>query len=1208
MKKILPLLFVLLFSVSGFSQIDLGPDAETCASEYIIETDTSGTNYIWFFEGVVIPGESLSYLVVTQSGEYSVTTTIAGTDYSDAINIMFIAPPVANAPTDLVVCDAQGSGNVTVDLTIKDVEILANLPSPNTYDVYYYLTEQDAIGQTNPLASPFTTFVNPQTIYAVAVSTVSDCMSNIVSFDIIANPSPIVYPNDTIVCDETGSGFATFDLTIYDTQFSQGNINYAVTYYETEADASAGINSIASLYTNTTPYTQILYVKVEDITTGCSSLTELYLNVLGVQSVPPTPLVVIDTDNDGFAAFNLVDKDNEITGGSTFLAVTYHETLNDAYNNVNSLTSPYNNIVANTQTVFARVEDLTQGCYAIEELILQTEYAPFAINEATLELCNEGTEGIATFDLTSAEPTILDGLNASNYQVIYYDSQSNVISNPTTFTNTSNPQEIVVEVTEIATNDVVATTLTLIVNEHPYVSFDQGLIICNGETLELNPNGNPNYNYIWNTNETTPTILVTTEGFYSVTITNPVTGCESTEFVTIGAGNSPVIETPLDLVSCDTLGVFDLTTVIPQVLNGIDPNTITLEFYETLQDAENDVNSIANANSYTTYVNPQTIYVRVNANSSTCYSIVDFNLISESCPTTITCGTPENITFCYEDNETQQYTFVSSNGSPLRVVFNSGMVENNWDELIVLDSDGVTNLNAASPYGNEGDLTNLTFESTGDTITVYVQSDFIIVGCTDENPINFDVFCSTDNFGIIEVNAFIDENNDGVFNGVDTPFTNGFFTYEKNNDTNITTVNAASGGFNIYSYDDTNTYDITLSTNEGYESCYTITTSLFENVNVTSGNTIAINFPVTEQSQCEDLSVSLFPSAPPRPGFDYYNYLIIENTGYSTINSGTVTFINDPLVNYLGVSYVSPEVTVTSNANGFTFNFVNLLPGETRGAWIEMNVPASVNLGEYVTNTATYTTAANDIVVDNNTSVLSQEVVGSYDPNDITESHGPEIVYEDFITTNEYLYYTVRFQNVGTAEAINVRIENTINPLLDVSTLEVLHTSHDAVLKAVDNQLTWFFDAINLPAESQDADGSNGYVYYKIKPTAGYNIGTIIPNTAEIYFDFNAAVITNTFNTEFVEPALSVEEFSLDNTFTVHPNPANTIVNITLGAMLNEDAKIIVYDIQGKRLINKTLSKNTLKTQLNIENLQSGMYFINLKTNTKETIKRLVVE
>jgi hypothetical protein len=1217
MKKILLLFFTLLFSVFGFSQIDLGPNVETCASEYIIETDNSGTNYIWSLDGAVITGEIVSYITVTQSGEYTVTVTIGGADYSDSVTVNFLDTPVANEPSDFVLCDQDGSGNVTVQLSIKDVEILGNLPQTDYY-VAYYLTEQDALSQTNALTDPFTTTTNPQTIFAVIVSVADNCVSNVVGFDIIANPSPIVYPSEAFACDELGNGIGTFDLTQYDNSFLQGNANYVVSYYETEADAQAGMNAIVGAYTNIVAYAQVLYVKVEDITTGCSSFTELYLNVVdGVQSIAPTPLIAPDPDNDGFAAFNLVDKDNEITGEDTNLQVSYHETLTDAQNNVNPLPSPYFNIVVAPQTVFVRIESaiISTDCASFEELVLQTEYAPFVVNEATLAVCDNDNDGFEIYDLTSAEATILDGLNAADYSMSYYNSyddaqmQTNPITDPNNYTNIVSPQLVYVGVQEIGTTNYVITTINLDFGSAPYLNLDSSLVLCDGQSLALNPNGNPNDIYLWSTDETTPSIVITSPGEYSVTVIDAITGCENSGLVTVELGVLPAITQPIDLITCDTLGTFDLTSVIPQMLNGTDPSSVTILFHITLADAQNGTNPLANPNIYTANVALETIYVNVYTNDGGCSVVTDFNLISENCPTIITCGTPQTIETCYENNETQQYTFTSSDGSPLIVAFNSGMVENNWDELIVLDSDGVTNLNAANPYGNDGDLSGLAFESTGDTITVYIQSDFIIIGCTDEEPINFDVFCSGDTVGIIKVNAFLDLNNDGVFNGADTPFTNGFFTYEMNNDGSPTIVNSTYGGFNIFSYDDANTYDITLSTNAGYESCYTISTALFEAISVTIGNTVFIDFPVTEQSQCEDLAVYLIPSASPRPGFDYYNYLVIENEGFSTIDSGTVTFINDPQVSYLGASYASSDVTITPNANGLTMDFVDLAPGETKSVWIEMNVPASINLGEFLTNTATYTTAANDIVVDNNTSVLSQEVIGSYDPNDIAESHGPEIVYEDFITTNEYLYYTVRFQNIGTAEAINVRIENTINPLLDINTLEVLHASHSEVLKVIDSQLIWYFDDINLPAESQDADGSNGYVYYRIKPTAGYALGTIIPNTAEIYFDFNAAVITNTFTTEFVAPVLSVEEFELNNTtFTLSPNPADHTVNITLPSSLNADANIIVYNIQGKRLMTKGFEKNTLDLQLNVENLQSGLYFVNLKTNTNETIKRLVVK
>ncbi len=108
----------------------------------------------------------------------------------------------------------------------------------------------------------------------------------------------------------------------------------------------------------------------------------------------------------------------------------------------------------------------------------------------------------------------------------------------------------------------------------------------------------------------------------------------------------------------------------------------------------------------------------------------------------VVCGTPVNTTYCYTDNDSTSWTFTSSDGSPLRVTFNAGQVENTWDELIVLDSDGVTQL--YNGYGASGNLTGLTFDSTGDTITVKISSDGS-ANCGDSayTPWNFDVVCAT---------------------------------------------------------------------------------------------------------------------------------------------------------------------------------------------------------------------------------------------------------------------------------------------------------------------------------------------------------------------------------------------------------------------------------------------------------------------------------
>ncbi|WP_405569616.1 FG-GAP-like repeat-containing protein [Winogradskyella sp. Asnod2-B02-A] len=110
--------------------------------------------------------------------------------------------------------------------------------------------------------------------------------------------------------------------------------------------------------------------------------------------------------------------------------------------------------------------------------------------------------------------------------------------------------------------------------------------------------------------------------------------------------------------------------------------------------------------------------------------------------TTVDCSVGAvNTTYCYTDYDTTSFVFVSSDGSDLLVTFNAGRVENAYDELIVLNTDGTELYNG---YGNNGDLTGLTFQSTGDTITVSIDSDFTI-NCTENNYVqwDFDVNCAT---------------------------------------------------------------------------------------------------------------------------------------------------------------------------------------------------------------------------------------------------------------------------------------------------------------------------------------------------------------------------------------------------------------------------------------------------------------------------------
>ena len=110
--------------------------------------------------------------------------------------------------------------------------------------------------------------------------------------------------------------------------------------------------------------------------------------------------------------------------------------------------------------------------------------------------------------------------------------------------------------------------------------------------------------------------------------------------------------------------------------------------------------------------------------------------------TTVDCSTgPVSTTFCYDTGLDNSYTFTSNDGSPLNLTIAEGQVENNWDELEIRDSDGSVLYNG---YGNGGNISALSFQSSGDSITLEVVEDGSI-SCVSSGytPITFTVSCAT---------------------------------------------------------------------------------------------------------------------------------------------------------------------------------------------------------------------------------------------------------------------------------------------------------------------------------------------------------------------------------------------------------------------------------------------------------------------------------
>jgi uncharacterized repeat protein (TIGR01451 family) len=419
---------------------------------------------------------------------------------------------------------------------------------------------------------------------------------------------------------------------------------------------------------------------------------------------------------------------------------------------------------------------------------------------------------------------------------------------------------------------------------------------------------------------------------------------------------------------------------------------------------------------------------------------------------------------------------------------------------------------------------------------------------------------------------------------VQVSYTNGNATYNTftNANGNYTFVNVPDGPTNVYVQP------------IGVEGA-TITPAL---INVTMpGSATATNFCLTAPA-VTDISVQLWPSGGAVPGFVSSYTIYLNNNGYVTTN-GTVTLQYDiSKLTYLP----SAGSGITQAGNTLTFSYSNLyaLSSQFKGVSFTVAQPPVANQGDVLTFTANITPQLGDATPYDNTYVYNQTVVNSYDPNDITVDK--ETI--NMAQAGGYLYYTIRFQNMGTANATNVKVLTQLDANLDWSTFKPVGASHNYVANRTNAGVEFLFNNIQLPFESANEPASHGSITYKIKPNATVQIGDTMNAVAGIYFDFNEAIITNTATTT-VTAVAGLNTVNAKG-FVLYPNPATGTVTLQLSNnIISNNAEVTITDILGKTVGHQNIAETN--ATINIASLKSGIYFVNLKTNGTQLTQKLIV-
>jgi len=234
------------------------------------------------------------------------------------------------------------------------------------------------------------------------------------------------------------------------------------------------------------------------------------------------------------------------------------------------------------------------------------------------------------------------------------------------------------------------------------------------------------------------------------------------------------------------------------------------------------------------------------------------------------------------------------------------------------------------------------------------------------------------------------------------------------------------------------------------------------------------------------------------------------------IEDGTIVLMLDGAFAFLSSSPAPASI----NGDTITWTFNDLAYFTAQVIHASVIMPDAQAIGDLYTHAVSVTTLDAQSDTSGSFSAQLTDVVScAYDPNDKLVSPQGYGAYGAVDLSTAYLDYTIRFQNTGNAPAQDVVLRDHIDPQLDATSLRVLGYSHVPTEVTVESgsELVVRFIGIQLPDSGSSFTESQGFIKFRIEFHPGLPHLAQAPNTAEIYFDLNELVQTNTTLTTLVD-------------------------------------------------------------------------------------------
>ena len=1028
-------------------------------------------------------------------------------------------------------------------------------------------------------------------------------MKNIVLFFLFisglcyAQPA-IVTPTPVNICDNNAiNGFVSFNLELKNSEILGGldPTLYTISYHETLIDAETDVNPITTSFTSTITNSQTIYVRVEEVANATVyATTEFDIILIFSPTLPlnTPPLAIFESPFDGSATFDLTIPDLILVNSQSDLVVDYYLSQTDAANQINVIPNPTTFIGTHLQAIWKNVKNSNTGCFNTKKFLLKVvDSGSFIVfsdtNFKTKLLAANTTNQIAKIgqnyvkidtnndnEIQPSEAFLIDELNVnssniSNITGIEYFSELKSLSCAVNPINTIDVTNNLLLIDLFCNNNDLTTLNVNGLTNLEYLNCNQNQLT----TINLSSLSNLEYLFCNNNAITTFNFTGLTKLYEFECIANPLSSLDVTPCTSLNSLNCSSNQ----LTNLNISGLNQLSNVycFNNQLTNLDVTTVSN--LQNLNCQNNLITSLDLSNKLYLYgvncVNNNLVSLNVSNSSIGLLNCEENNLV------TLNLSNAPNLVSLDCGNNPFSTLDVSTNLNLVNFFLNNCP---NLSTLFMKNGSIEFNIN------NYSNCPNLTFICADEGQINQLQNILTAQGNTNCTINTYCSFTPGGDYNTITGNITIDTNNNGCDN-LDNKYS--FMPLQ-------VLLNGVNTNLAVFS-DELGIYSLFTNVTGNYQLNPIVENPTFFNFSNVNSTVLTIDNSAVTENICitpiginPDVEVVLGPIDPARPGLNAKYNITFKNKG-NQIVSGTVTLNYDESV----LDYISTSVVPTSQLPGvINWSYTDLQPFENRQITVILNVNSpveipAVNIDDVLNFTTTITPIAGDALPDDNTFTFNQTVVGSFNPNDIMCIEGANV---NPIEIGKYLHYMINFENTGNFTAENIVIKEVIDiTKFDLNSLQVLSSSDAMFLTLNGNKAEFIFKNINK------GPGGHGNVLFKIKTKNTLVTGDSVNKFANIYFDYNAPVTTEVFQTTFATLTNSI--FDKDNSIMVYPNPTNSIINIDSSTSIKT---IELYDVQG-RIIETSIGETK---KLDISDKVIGIYFLKITTEKGSKIEKIVKE